>query len=329
MLGYPKTPHPTTRRALCLILIGLLSTACGGVTPAKTYTIGVVNYVASLDQVLPGFKAKMAALGYVEGKNVTYLYHGVLEPEPQVIEREVKSLMNQKIDLFLALGTRPALEAKKAVEGTKIPVVFAPVVTPVKEGLVESLSRPGGNVTGVQNGETIPKALEWLHTLVPQATKVHAFYHPQDQVALTALKPLPAIAASLGVDLVLDEVHNLKEATAAIATLPKDTAIFLVPVPNLEPVDDLIEVAVQRGIPVGTSVHMHLPAGALVGYAGSFPAMGEQAARLVDQILKGTKPADLPVETAESFLRINLKIATAMSLDIPDELLRQADTVLR
>ena len=85
----------------------------------------------------------------------------------------------------------------------------------------------------------------------------------------------------------------------------------------------------QRGIAIGSRLHRHLPAGALVAYAGSFPAMGEQAARLVDQILKGAKPADLPVETAESFLRINLKTATAMGLDIPDELLRQADTVLR
>jgi putative ABC transport system substrate-binding protein len=329
MLGYTKTLHTTMRRALCLLLAGLLFTACGSTTPAKTYTIGVVNYVAALDQVFAGFKAKMGALGYVEGKNVTYIYHGVLEPDPQAIEREVKSLMDQKVNLFLTLGTRPALEAKKAVAGTHIPVVFAPVVMPMKEGLVESLHRPGGNVTGVQNGETIPKALEWLHTIVPQVTKVHAFYHPQDQVALTALKPLPAIASSLGVELVLDEVHDLTEATAAMATLSKDVAIFLVPTPSLEPINALFEAAIQRGIAVGTSNLRHLPAGALVGYGGSFSAMGEQAAWLVDQIFKGTKPADLPVETAESFLGINLKTATAIGLDIPDAILRQADTVMR
>ena len=81
MLGHTKTPHTTTRRALCLMLTGLFLTACGGATPAKTYTIGVVNYVAALDQVFAGFKAKMTTLGYVEGQNVTYIYHGVLEPD--------------------------------------------------------------------------------------------------------------------------------------------------------------------------------------------------------------------------------------------------------
>jgi putative ABC transport system substrate-binding protein len=101
----------------------------------------------------------MEHLGYVEGKNVTYIYHGVLEPDPQVIAREVKSLMDQKVDLFLTLGTLPALAAKKAIQGTNIPVVFAPSLNPVQEGIVESLSRPGGNVTGIQNGYAVPKTL--------------------------------------------------------------------------------------------------------------------------------------------------------------------------
>ena len=160
MLGQTQTQHTTTRRALCLLLSGMLLTACGGAAPARTYNIGVLSYSPTLGQVFEGFKAQMAALGYEEGKNVTYIYHNALEPGPQALEREVKRLMDQKVDLFLTTGTRPTLAAKKAVEGTNIPVVFAPVIMPVKEGIVESLSRPGGNVTGVQNGDTIPKALE-------------------------------------------------------------------------------------------------------------------------------------------------------------------------
>src|SRR5438093_9298633 len=101
MLGHHKAQNTNAGLILCVILTVLLLTACGGTTPAKTYTIGVVNYVPVLDPVLEGFKTRMAALGYVEGKNITYIYHGVLEPDPQVIEREVKSLMDQKVDLFL------------------------------------------------------------------------------------------------------------------------------------------------------------------------------------------------------------------------------------
>ena len=332
MLGHPKAQNTNAGLILCVILAGLLLTACGGTTPAKTYTIGVVNYVPALEPVLTGFKARMAESGYVEGKNVTYIYHGVLEPDPQVIEHEVKGLLGQKVDLFLTLGTRPALVAKNALAGTAIPVVFAPVINPVGEGIVESLIRPGGNATGVQDGDTLPKALEWLHKIVPQAAQVYVIYHPRDTVAHASIKPLHAIAPSLGVELVLAEVHSPEEARAAIATLPKDAAIFVVPTPSLEPLSALIEVAVQHGIAVGASNHSYLSsmkAGAVVTYAGSFPAMGQQAARLVDQIVKGTKPADLPVETAERFLHINLQTATAIGLDIPDELLRQADMVVR
>jgi putative ABC transport system substrate-binding protein len=332
MLGCIKAQNTNTSLVLCAILTGLLLTACGGTPSPKTSTIGVVNYVPALEAVLAGFKARMAELGYVEGKNITYIYHGVLDPDPQVIEREVKRLLDQKVDLFLTLGTRPALVATKALAGTAIPVVFAPVINPVGEGIVENLSRPGGNATGVQDGDTLPKALEWLHKIVPQATKVYVLYHPRDNVAHAAIKPLRDIAPSLGVELVLDEVFNAGEAIAVIETLPKDAAIFVVPTPSLEPLSALIEVAVQHGIAVGASNHSYLSsmqAGAVVTYAGSFPAIGQQAARLADQIVKGAQPADLPVETAERFLHINLQTATAIGLDIPDEFLRQADMVMR
>jgi putative ABC transport system substrate-binding protein len=332
MISHTKTWRTPIGIVLWLMLTSLLLTACSDPSPLKMYTLGVVNYVPALEPVLAGFKAQMATFGYVEGQNVTYLYHGVLAPDPQVIEHEVKRLMGQKIDLFLTLGTRPALVAKKALAGTAIPVVFAPVINPVGEGIVESLMRPGGNMTGVQDGDALPKALEWLHKIVPHATQVYVMYHPKDNVAHAAIKPLRDIAPSLGVELVLDEVHSLEEARAAIVTLSTEAAIFVVPTPSLEPLSTLIEVAVQHGIAVGASNHSYLSsmkAGAVVTYAGSFPAMGQQAARLADQILKGTKPADLPVETAERFLHINLHTATAINLDIPDAILRQADTVIR
>jgi putative ABC transport system substrate-binding protein len=318
--------YAPTLLVLCLMLTGLLLTACGGITPAKTYTIGVVNYVSALEPVLAGFKARLAESGYVEGKNVTYLYHGVLQPEPQVIAQEVQRLMDQKVDLFLTLGTQPTLAAKQAVAGTNIPVVFAPVRNPLKEGVVQSISHPEGNATGVKNGESLPKTLEWLRKIVPQATTVYVMYHPKDRVSRTVIEPLPAIASLLGIELVLDEVRSQEEARVAIASLPKDTAILVVPMPSLEPVGTLIEAAVQRGLAVGAS---YLQDGALFIYEADRFAMGQQAARLADQILKGTRPADLPVETAEYFLRINLKTATGIGLDIPDEILRQAHLVMR
>jgi putative ABC transport system substrate-binding protein len=310
-------------------VLNLLLAACGGATQPKSYTIGVVNYVPSLEQVFAGFKVRMAELGYVEGKNVTYIYHGITPPNPEAMDREVQSLQDQKVDMFLTMGTLPTLTAKKVVAGTDIPVVFAPVINPVEEGAVESINHPGGNVTGVQNGYTVGKALEWLHKTVPQATKIFVVYNPKDEVARTSVKPLPDVASKLGVELVLNEVGTREEALAAVNSMPKDAALFLVPTPSLNPTTAIVELAVKRGIAVGTTSPTDLQAGAVVSYAASFPAMGNQAARMADQILKGTKPGDLPVETAEFLMKINLKTATSIGLEIPDTILQQAAEVVR
>src|SRR6266567_3760369 len=187
---------------ICLIHIGLLLAGCDGVTPAKTHTIGVVNYYPTLESVCESFKAKMAALGYVEGKNVTYLYHGALENDPAVLGGEVKRFVDQKVDLLLTLGTPPTLAAKKGVAGTNIPVVFAQVMNPVKQGIVESVSHPDDNVTGVQVINAAPKALEWLLKLVPRAQTVYVPYYPADRVSVTTIEPLPGAATRLGVKLV-------------------------------------------------------------------------------------------------------------------------------
>jgi putative ABC transport system substrate-binding protein len=311
-----------------VVVFALLLMACGGATQAQTFTIGVVNYFPPLDPVFDGFKAGMAESGYVEGENVTYIYNGTIEPH--VIDREIESLLAQDVDLLFTMGTLPTLRAKQAVKGTDIAVVFAPLINPVEEGVVESIRHPGGNVTGVQNGNTLPKALEWLLTIVPGTTKVYVPYNPIDKVSVTSAALLYDAAFTLGVELVLDVVDTPEEVVAAIETLPGDVAIFIVPVPSIEShVSDIIKVATERGIAVGSNNPHHVEIGALVVYGVNLFSMGKQAARLADQALRGTDPADLPVETAEYFLTINLKTAQAIGLNIPDEMLEQADTIIR
>jgi putative ABC transport system substrate-binding protein len=227
------------------------------------------------------------------------------------------------------LGTLPALRAKQAVEGMDIPVIFAPAVDPVEQGLVESIRHPGGNVTGIQAGNTFPKALEWFYKVVPQATKIHIFYNPEDAVSISSIAQLPETAQALGFELSLHEMHAREEVVAAIEALPKDEAIFFIPTPSLEPTGDLIQLALKHGIVAGSSTSPHLEAGALVTYGTDIVSVGKQAARLVDQVFQGTAAGDLPVETSEASLSINLKTAEALSLNIPDEILRQADTIIR
>ena len=125
----------------------------------EKYTVGVVNYMQdprSGARWLQGPDGRARLRGR---SSITYVYHGAVAPDPKVVESEVRGLLAQKVDLLLTMGTLPTRVAKQVVEGTNVPVVFSPVINPVDERLVQSVTRPGGNVTGVQNGTTIPKAL--------------------------------------------------------------------------------------------------------------------------------------------------------------------------
>lgn len=313
---------------ILFILAGLLLAACNAPAKPKTYTIGVLNYVATLDSIVEGFKAGMTELGYVEGQNITYIYNGVLQNDPQVLEAEAQALMDQKVDMFLTLGNPTTLAAKKIVEGTGVPVVFSPFSEPVAGGAVESLSRPGGNVTGVQSVNNAPKALEWLVRLVPDAKKVYVFYHPKDESTILIMKPLPEAAAQLGVEFAPAEAASPEQVMSIMETLPEDSAILVVPFPSLSAgTKDIKLKAIELQIPLAG--YNDSGDDAIFGFTVDRTSQGEQAARLADQIFKGTQPANLPVETAQSFLRINMKTADALGLDIPNDILKQADTVLR
>lgn len=316
---------PVLRFMAILIVAGLLLAACAGTPAPKTYTIGLASEFP-VDDILEPFKAEMAGLGYTEGTNVTYIYHGELGGGQQANEAEVKSLLDQKVDLLLTLGTTPAKVAKQAVEGTGTPVVFVPMTNPVGEGVVASIAHPGGNVTGVQSLDPTSKAIEWLLTIAPDTKLVYVPYHASDPVALMSIKPLPDAAAHLGVELTLDEVSSGDEVLAAIQTLPEGSAIFFPTSPSLDAsLDSILKLATELRVPTGSTTSRDV----LISYAVDLPQAGRQAAALVDKIFKGTRPGDLPVETADFTMNIQLKMAEAMGLDISDTILRQADTVVR
>jgi putative ABC transport system substrate-binding protein len=310
---------------LLMSLTVVLLSACGGAQAQETFTIGVIPQTENLIVTLDGFKAEMAELGYVEGENLIYINNGVLGTDSEAIDREIENLLAQDVDLLFALGTLTTLQAKQATAGTDIPVIFCPVLDPVTEGIVDNATRPGGNVTGVH----LPKAMEWLLTISP-ASKVYIPYHPADAVTLTSLASAQEAASKLGVEIIAGEVSTPEEVVAAIESLPEDTVVFLPPVPSLEPgLDDYAAAALEHGIAIGTYQPVYVRMGVLVNYSVNFYAMGQQAARLADQALNGIAPADLPVETGEGFLTINLETANAIGLEIPDDVLSQANNIIR
>lgn len=320
--------HLNCFKLFLVIIAGLLLAACGGASQPKTHTIGVVSEFPP-EEITDRFKATMTELGYVEGENITYIHHGVLGGGQQANEAEVKSLLDQKVDLLLTLGSTASKEAQKAVEGTTTPVVFVPATNPVGEGLVASITHPGGNVTGVQDLNPAPKTLEWLLSIVPGTNRVYVPYHAADPIARISTQSLSQAASQLGVEVELDEVNSGDEVLAAMEALPEGSAILFPTSPSLDSsLDDILELAIQLHIPTASTTDA-INEKMLFSYANNLPMAGEQAARLVDKIFKGIKPGDLPVETMELTLVIRLKTAEAIGLDIPDVTLRRADKIMR
>lgn len=322
-----KTYHPVLLIGILLFALGGLLTACG--SGQKTYTIGVINLAPPLDAALDGFKAGMAERGYIESENVTYIYEGATG-SVDALDATAQRLVERDVDLILSITTPATQAAQRATAETDIPVVFVPVTDPVAAGLVQSLRRPGGNITGIMTGGTEGARLQWQLKIAPNVEKVYIPYNP-DGSSTSSLAATEAAAEQLNVELVTQVATNPDEVAAAIEAIPEDAdAIFILNDGFIETqIDKFIEAALERDIPISASSLLHVSAGVLFAYGHRHEVNGQAAAGLAAQILEGVEPADLPVETAETFLSINLKSAEAIGLDIPDSILRQADTVIR
>jgi putative ABC transport system substrate-binding protein len=315
---------------IVFVITGLLLTGCDGALKAKTYTIGVINLSPNQEDTIKGFKEGMTELGYVEGKNVTYIYNGPVGADK--LDAVAQGLVKVKVNLILAITTSATKAAQRATAGTDVAVVFIPVTDPVGAGVVASLTKPGGNTTGVTYTAQEGKRLEWLLKVAPTIKHVYIVYNPKDQSPVLALKTVSETAAQLGVELITREASTTEEAMAALKNTPKEAdAIFFLPdsVVNARGAD-IYRIATELKLSSSGPNVRTVNDGALTAYGVDLAvAARKQAARLASQIFQGARPADLPVETAEFFSAINLKTAQAIGLDIPDATLRQANIIIR
>lgn len=315
---------------ILLAITSLLLTGCGGALRTKIYTIGVVNPSINQEDTIKGFKEGMTELGYVEGKNVTYIYDGPVSADK--LDAAAQGLVKAKVNLILAITTPATQAAQKATTGTDIAVVFIPVTDPIGAGVVASLTKPGGNITGVTYTTQEGKRLEWLLQVAPTIKYVYIVYNPQDKSPVLALKTVRETAAKLGVELITREASTTEEVRAAFRNIPREAdAIFLLPDNVVNAIaSDTYKMATELKLPTSGPNVRTVNDGALTAYGVDLVvAARKQAARLASQILQGAKPADLPVETAEFFSAINLKTAQAIGLYIPDATLRQANIIVR
>ena len=311
---------------LVVTLTGLLLGACGAESQ-RTYTIGIVSLV-ELPDLMAGIKSGMAEMGYVEGQNITYIYEGPAGT-PDALEPMVERLLEAQVDLIISITTPATLVAKKLTAGTAVPVVFAPIVDPVQAGIVPSLKQPGGNLTGVTIGGSEGRRLEWLKQLSPELKRAYLPYNPNDPATVTGLAAMKASAAQLQIELVTRETFSPEDVEQALKDAPRDVDAIILLADSLVATraQDFARLAIERRVPLTSPNTVEL--GALMAFGSNFTTVGKQTARLVDKIFKGSPPSEIPVETAEFFLQINLKSAAAIGLSIPDSILQQAHTVVR
>ena len=171
-----KTGNSRILLLVLLLFICVIVGCTNNKSSSKTFTVGVVNLNEDHEKIFLGFKMGLAELGYTEGKNITYIYNGTRSKAPE-LENDLQSFIDQKIDLILSITTPATKKAKKMTAGTGIPVVFAPVFDPVKSGIVGSLVKPGGNLTGIKVGGHSAKALDWLLKVAPDIKNIFVPLH--------------------------------------------------------------------------------------------------------------------------------------------------------
>jgi putative ABC transport system substrate-binding protein len=311
--------------AVCLTLISFE----GCKAPSRIFTIGIPCQIPIEAPILEGFRTGMAELGYVEGRNIKYIYNTIPEMNNQVIDAKIKELLAQNIDLLLILETEVASPAKEIVKGTDMPVLFSANLKSTEHNLIDNPNNPGGNLTGVRFANTNSKALEWLARITPGVKKIYLPYNPDDTGLTGELTGLDTTASQLGIELVMDKIHSVEEAVKAIENIPEDIdAIFRIPSPTLNAWNiELSRTAIKRGIPMGAS--LLLDEDVLIVLTCDFYQIGKQTARIAHQIHQGIKPADIPIETAEVYLTVNLKTAEKIGITVSNDVLAQARTIIR
>ena len=321
------------RRFLLTSLAGALAAplAAEAQRSGKVHRIGVLSPDSPPPGLFEAFQERLRGLGYLEGKNITIesRHAGGKNERLAALADEFVVLM---VDVILAVNTPAAQAAKKATAA--IPIVITRVADPVKSGLVPSISRPGGNITGLS---FLPEALsakqlQLLKKAIPGVSRVAAMWYAGNPGAAITVKGMEAASAQLGLQLLRVSVQAPGDFLGAFETATRGRAEALVVVDDALVTRyrvEIVRLAGKHSLPVISLYKPFVEAGGLIAYGASTLDMYRHAADYVDKILKGAKPADLPIGQPTTFeLVINLKTAKALGLTIPPSLLARADQVI-
>jgi putative ABC transport system substrate-binding protein len=320
------------RRAVAALLATLAMPAVSRAQSARVPRVGYLT-LAPLENKPSGerlaFLDGMGELGYIDGKTIEIVYQSG-EMNLDTLEFAAQSLVEAKVDVIAAAGTVPALAVKRLTRTIPIVMVFAS--EPVVAGLVASLARPGGNVTGVSTIQTEldPKRLAMLKEIKPAIARIAVLwtrFHPSHSAELKAVE---AAAQSLGLTLEsFDVTHDVLGVLRKMDSRPPDAIFVLWDVRTLNFRSFIIDFAFKHSLPTSMPLEPYVEAGGLISYGPNVQAMFRRSAAYVHRILRGAKPADLPVERPSKFdLVVNLRTAQKLGLKLPPSLVLLADRVI-
>jgi putative tryptophan/tyrosine transport system substrate-binding protein len=299
---------------------------------AKLPTIGLVlganPWIES--QRVAAFVQGLRQLGWIENRNVVIEYHGA-EGRTERFAELAAEFARVKVDLIVAATTPAVIAAKQAT--SVIPIVFVAVNDPVGTGLVASLARPGGNVTGLstQQSDAVGKRLELLREVVPDLRRLAIMANVGNPASLLEMGEAQAAARTLGLEVTTSEIRRAKDIVPAFKALRERVdALYLISEPLMNTNRTGINIlAVGARLPTMHGLREYVEAGGLMSYGPNEPDQFRRVADIVDKILRGAKPSDIPVEQPTRFdLVINLTTANALGLEIPATLLARADEVI-
>jgi putative tryptophan/tyrosine transport system substrate-binding protein len=301
--------------------------------PGKVHRMGFLSLGSGPTAPVEVFREGLRELGYVEGRNLIIEYRWAAGKAERLSEMAAE-LVQLKVEVIVGVTT-PVIEAAKRATST-VPIVMAAVADHVGSGLVAGHARPGGNVTGLtlMSTELVGKRLQLVRELIPKATRVAVLaYHGYTSATRPYLEQMRAAAQQMGVQLVVQEVNEVGDLPGAFTAMQRERAQALdvrASPFSTENAKRIVELAAQHRLPAMYDVRSFVEAGGLVSYGPSAPEIFRRAAFYVDKILKGAKPADLPVEQPTKFeLVINMKTAKALGLTILPALLARADHVIQ
>jgi ABC-type uncharacterized transport system substrate-binding protein len=321
------------RRAfICGLALGILDApiAAEAQQTGKVYRIGFLRSGHPPESYIAGLQQGLRERGYVPGQNVVVELRatdGSVDQLPGLAE----DLMRLRVDVVVASAAPAAMAVKRTT--VSVPVIFVGVVEPVELGLVSSLAHPGGNITGLATSaaDLAGKRLELLREIVPRLRRVVVVWHPANPTNPIQLKGAQAAARTLGVQLELVSIQWPGDFDAPAKTVRGADGLLSLESPLFTTYRARIaELAARSRLPAVFSQKEYVEAGGLMSYGTDFPDLYRRAGHYVDKILKGAKPADLPVEQPTKFeLVINLRIAKELGLTIPQSVLLRADEVIQ